>query len=109
MVFIRAEKLGLQPKEQTEEQKKYEEYIAKKVQKLKAQMRVSEKELDEKNVPLHLRDPCVRHVMQLNDCRHETYYMPWKCEDERVRYERCQYKQYEKFFFFVIVVGIWKM
>lgn len=102
MVFIRAEKLGLQPKELSEEDKKYQEYVQNKVAKMKAQMQVSEKELDEKNVPLHLRDACVRHVMQLNDCRHETYYAPWKCEEERVRYERCQYKQYVKKFLLIV-------
>jgi len=57
---------------------------------------VSEEEMDKENVPLYLRDACVHRVIPLNKCRHENYYSPFSCSEERVRYERCQYKRYMK-------------
>jgi NADH dehydrogenase (ubiquinone) 1 beta subcomplex subunit 7 len=60
-------------------------------------LRMTEEEMDRLNVPLYLRDRCVHRVVPLNKCRHENMYIPWKCEEERLRYERCQYKQYLKF------------
>lgn len=32
-------------------------------------------------------------LIPLNICRHKTDYMPWKCEDERHGYEKCQYDE----------------
>ena len=28
----------------------------------------------------------------LNKCRQETFYLPWKCEDQRHGYEKCEYE-----------------
>lgn len=54
----------------------------------------TEAQLDELKVPPHLRDQCVAHALKLNECRREYNFFPLgKCDDLKVRYERCQYKQ----------------
>ncbi|KAF0978964.1 hypothetical protein FDP41_002034 [Naegleria fowleri] len=68
------------------------EEVEAKVKKLRPL--VSEDEMDKHEVPLYLRDACVHRVIPLNQCRHENFYNPFKCNEERVRYERCQYKRY---------------
>jgi NADH dehydrogenase (ubiquinone) 1 beta subcomplex subunit 7 len=47
-------------------------------------------------VPPGMRDMCAHHLIPLNKCRRDHYYMPWHCDEERVRYERCHYKNYLK-------------
>lgn len=37
---------------------------------------------------------CAHHLIPLNKCRRDHYYLPWHCDEERVRYERCHYKNY---------------
>lgn len=34
-----------------------------------------------------------RLLIPLNKCRKQTLYAPWKCEDERHTYEKCQYDE----------------
>jgi NADH dehydrogenase (ubiquinone) 1 beta subcomplex subunit 7 len=58
--------------------------------------KVSVEEMDKNRVPIYLRDRCVHRVIPLNNCRHENLYAPWACEEERLRYERCQFKQFLK-------------
>jgi NADH dehydrogenase (ubiquinone) 1 beta subcomplex subunit 7 len=31
-------------------------------------------------LPLAYRDSCAHLLIPLNRCRHEEYYLPWKCE-----------------------------
>lgn len=45
-------------------------------------------------VPLHYRDTCAGLVIPLNECRRETLFLPWKCQDLRHAYEKCQYMEY---------------
>ena len=40
------------------------------------------------------RDYCAHLLIPLNKCRHETFYLPWKCGHERHTYEKCQYVEY---------------
>jgi len=40
------------------------------------------------------RDYCAHLLIPLNKCRHDTFYLPWKCSHERHEYERCQYGEY---------------
>ncbi|WWC66477.1 uncharacterized protein I206_100379 [Kwoniella pini CBS 10737] len=54
----------------------------------------SQSELEAARVPLGWRDQCSALLIPLNVCRHKTLYMPWKCEDERHGYEKCQYDDY---------------
>lgn len=53
-------------------------------------------ELDKLQVPIDLRDECVHYWIPLNKCRLDTYYLPWKCSEERINYERCKFKLHLK-------------
>ncbi|PWN88505.1 hypothetical protein FA10DRAFT_254738 [Acaromyces ingoldii] len=53
--------------------------------------------LEESNaarLPIGWRDNCSALLIPLNKCRKETLYAPWKCEDERHTYEKCQYDDF---------------
>ncbi|WWD18028.1 hypothetical protein CI109_102475 [Kwoniella shandongensis] len=54
----------------------------------------SQAEMEAARLPLGWRDQCSALLIPLNVCRHKTLYMPWKCEDERHGYEKCQYDDY---------------
>ncbi|CCF48740.1 hypothetical protein NDA11_001183 [Ustilago hordei] len=45
-------------------------------------------------LPLGYRDQCSALLIPLNKCRKQTLYAPWKCEDERHIYEKCQYDDF---------------
>ncbi|KAF2269834.1 hypothetical protein CC78DRAFT_612172 [Lojkania enalia] len=47
-------------------------------------------------LPLAYRDSCAHLLIPLNRCRQEEYYLPWKCEDERHSYEKCQYEEFKQ-------------
>eukprot|EP00276_Gloeochaete_wittrockiana_P018787 CAMPEP_0184346898 /NCGR_PEP_ID=MMETSP1089-20130417/15086_1 /TAXON_ID=38269 ORGANISM="Gloeochaete wittrockiana, Strain SAG46.84" /NCGR_SAMPLE_ID=MMETSP1089 /ASSEMBLY_ACC=CAM_ASM_000445 /LENGTH=83 /DNA_ID=CAMNT_0026677761 /DNA_START=24 /DNA_END=275 /DNA_ORIENTATION=- len=57
-------------------------------------MPVTLEELDDASIPLNSRDYCSHILIQLNNCRSETFSLPWKCGDLRHEYERCQYVEY---------------
>jgi hypothetical protein len=38
------------------------------------------KEMSDARLPLAYRDSCANLLIPLNKCRHETWWMPWKCE-----------------------------
>ena len=41
------------------------------------------------------RLPLSQHLLiPLNACRHDTFYMPWRCGPERHAYEKCQYVEH---------------
>ncbi len=46
----------------------------------------------EARVPLAYRDQCAHLLIPLNKCRQEEFYLPWKCENERHSYEKCEYE-----------------
>lgn len=56
-----------------------------------AELPVSAEELKANRVDASYRDYCAHLLLPLNKCRHQTYYFPWKCEEERHSYEKCQY------------------
>ncbi|EGS19721.1 uncharacterized protein CTHT_0042030 [Thermochaetoides thermophila DSM 1495] len=58
--------------------------------------RATREEMRDAKVPLAYRDSCAHLLIPLNRCRYETYYLPWKCEDERHSYEKCQYLEFKK-------------
>jgi hypothetical protein len=37
-------------------------------------------EMSAARLPLAYRDSCAHLLIPLNRCRHEEYYLPWKCE-----------------------------
>ncbi|KAK2615356.1 hypothetical protein N8I77_002118 [Diaporthe amygdali] len=53
-------------------------------------------EMRDAKLPLAYRDSCANLLIPLNRCRFETYYLPWKCEQERHSYEKCQYVEFKK-------------
>ncbi|KAL3422826.1 NADH dehydrogenase [Phlyctema vagabunda] len=48
------------------------------------------------SLPLAYRDSCANLLIPLNKCRVQEYYLPWKCENERHSYEKCQYEEFKK-------------
>jgi hypothetical protein len=40
-------------------------------------------------IPLNSRDDCDIHLYPLNECRRDTFYLPWKCTHLRNTYEKC--------------------
>ncbi|KAL8403801.1 hypothetical protein RB594_008885 [Gaeumannomyces avenae] len=52
-------------------------------------------EMRDANLPIQYRDSCAHLLIPLNRCRSATYYLPWKCEDERHSYEKCQYDEFK--------------
>ncbi|KAG5958118.1 hypothetical protein E4U57_001495 [Claviceps arundinis] len=53
-------------------------------------------EMREARLPLAYRDSCAHLLIPLNKCRKSSWYLPWKCEDERHSYEKCQYVEFKK-------------
>lgn len=50
----------------------------------------------EANMTIRLRSWCAHHVMPLQKCRSENFWLPYKCEHEREMFEKCRYKEYAK-------------
>ncbi|KAE8683010.1 NADH dehydrogenase 1 beta subcomplex subunit 7 [Hibiscus syriacus] len=53
-------------------------------------MIATQEEMVANKVPSH-RDQCA-HLDPLNKCRQAEFYLPWKCENERHPYEKCEYE-----------------
>lgn len=56
-----------------------------------AEPTVSAEEMKAAKLPISYRDYCAHLLIPLNKCRQETFYLPYKCMDERHGYEKCQY------------------
>ncbi|KAG1474485.1 hypothetical protein G6F56_000338 [Rhizopus delemar] len=56
----------------------------------------SQKDMAKSRIPLEYRDYCANLLIPLNKCRGETFYLPWKCENERHAYEKCQYDDFKR-------------
>lgn len=55
-------------------------------------MIATQEEMVEAKVPLAYRDQCAHLLIPLNKCRQAEYFLPWKCENERHTYEKCEYE-----------------
>uniref|UniRef100_A0A803KWS2 NADH dehydrogenase [ubiquinone] 1 beta subcomplex subunit 7 n=2 Tax=Chenopodium quinoa TaxID=63459 RepID=A0A803KWS2_CHEQI len=55
-------------------------------------MIATQQEMVENKVPIPYRDQCAHLLIPLNKCRQSEFYLPWKCEDERHVYEKCEYE-----------------
>ncbi|KAF8389621.1 hypothetical protein HHK36_024140 [Tetracentron sinense] len=55
-------------------------------------MIASQEEMVEARVPLSYRDQCAHLLIPLNKCRVSEFYLPWKCENQRHVYEKCEYE-----------------
>uniref|UniRef100_A0A7S4MPP9 NADH dehydrogenase [ubiquinone] 1 beta subcomplex subunit 7 n=1 Tax=Vannella robusta TaxID=1487602 RepID=A0A7S4MPP9_9EUKA len=54
-------------------------------------MPVSDELMAKEQLPFEGRDYCAHILIPLQRCRHETFYLPWKCVHERHLYGRCQF------------------
>lgn len=57
---------------------------------------VDPKLLQKYQIPLAWRDYCAHLLIPLNECRIKNNYLPWKCEDEKHAWEKCQYEDYKR-------------
>ncbi|KAL3510278.1 hypothetical protein ACH5RR_029679 [Cinchona calisaya] len=55
-------------------------------------MIATQEEMVEAKVPISYRDQCAHLLIPLNKCRQAEFYLPWKCEDQRHAYEKCEYE-----------------
>ncbi|XP_078448461.1 NADH-ubiquinone oxidoreductase B18 subunit [Wolffia australiana] len=55
-------------------------------------MIATQEEMVQAKVPIPYRDQCAHLLIPLNKCRSKEFYLPWKCEDERHTYEKCEYE-----------------
>ncbi|CAN1839272.1 NADH dehydrogenase [ubiquinone] 1 beta subcomplex subunit 7 [Linum perenne] len=55
-------------------------------------MIATQAEMVEARVPMAYRDQCAHLLIPLNKCRQAEFYLPWKCENERHSYEKCEYE-----------------
>ncbi|KAG0172656.1 hypothetical protein DFQ28_007370 [Apophysomyces sp. BC1034] len=60
------------------------------------EMKATQQDMAKSRIPLEYRDYCAHLLLPLNKCRGETFYLPWKCENERHEYEKCQYDDYKR-------------
>ena len=58
-----------------------------------AVMKVTEDEMKAARIDIAFRDYCAHLLIPLNQCRRSTFYMPFKCSEERHAYEKCQYHE----------------
>ncbi|KAE8654731.1 NADH dehydrogenase 1 beta subcomplex subunit 7 [Hibiscus syriacus] len=55
-------------------------------------MIATQEEMVANKVPIPYRDHCAHLLIPLNKCRQAEFYLPWKCENERHSYEKCEYE-----------------
>ena len=55
-------------------------------------MIATREEMVEARVPIPYRDQCAHLLIPLNKCRSAEFFLPWKCENERHTYEKCEYE-----------------
>ncbi|KAK8484165.1 hypothetical protein V6N13_026089 [Hibiscus sabdariffa] len=55
-------------------------------------MIATQEEMVANKVPIPYRDQCAHLLIPLNKCRQAEFYLPWKCENERHTYEKCEYE-----------------
>ncbi|KAL1832727.1 hypothetical protein ACET3Z_002378 [Daucus carota] len=55
-------------------------------------MIATQQEMVDNRVPIPYRDQCAHLLIPLNKCRQSEFYLPWKCENERHSYEKCEYE-----------------
>ncbi|OJD27832.1 hypothetical protein ACJ73_00766 [Blastomyces percursus] len=65
------------------------------VRHLMDKIAATREEMSQARLPLAYRDSCAHLLIPLNRCRYEEYYLPWKCENERHSYEKCQYEEFK--------------
>ena len=56
-------------------------------------MKATKEEMKKAGIDLAYRDFCAHLLIPLNECRRKSFFLPWKCKDERHVYEKCQYEE----------------
>eukprot|EP00898_Chlorokybus_atmophyticus_P004979 jgi/Chlat1/5482/Chrsp36S00421 len=56
----------------------------------------TEAEMKAAKLDMMSRDACAGLLIPLNKCRRATFYAPWKCEDLRHSYEKCEFDEFMK-------------
>ena len=64
-------------------------------------MIATEQQMKDARIDVAWGDYCAHLLIPLNKCRHQTMYLPWKCQHERHEYEKCQYGEYVPFLSFI--------
>lgn len=59
---------------------------------------LTQKEMEDAFIPLLYRDKCAELLIELNECRFETFGLPWKCGAKRNAYQKCQADEYAVYF-----------
>jgi NADH dehydrogenase (ubiquinone) 1 beta subcomplex subunit 7 len=54
--------------------------------------RMSRVEARDAGISPHLRDWCAHLIPKLQKCRQANNWLAWKCEPEKLRYERCAHQ-----------------
>ncbi|KAJ8629345.1 hypothetical protein MRB53_022668 [Persea americana] len=72
-------------------------------------MIATQEEMAEAKVPLPYRDQCAHLLIPLNKCRSAELYLPWKCEDERHVYEKCEYELVMERHSQRLIMGCWDL
>jgi len=57
-------------------------------------MPVTRQQMNDAQLPLAWRDHCAHKLIDLNECRVGSKYLPWTCSHEKHSYEKCLYKEY---------------
>lgn len=66
---------------------------------------LTQKEMEEAFIPRNYRDRCAALLVPLNDCRHASFGLPWKCGNERLAYQKCVADEYV--YIFQLLSGSW--
>ncbi|KAL6769729.1 NUOB18 [Auxenochlorella protothecoides x Auxenochlorella symbiontica] len=56
---------------------------------------LTEEEMRVARIDMAFRDRCADKLVPLNKCRRASFFLPWKCEEERHAYEKCEYLEYK--------------
>lgn len=56
------------------------------------EMKATQAEMFDANLPLQWRDYCAHLAIPLNKCRRQNSFLPWTCEHEKHEYEKCGFE-----------------
>lgn len=55
----------------------------------------SQEDMANHRIDICWRDICAKDLIPLNVCRRDNYYLPFTCENEKHKYEKCLYDDYK--------------
>ena len=57
------------------------------------EMQVTQQEMSDAKLPLHLRDYCAHLLIPLKMCRRDNKFIWWKCKHEEHAWQECQMEE----------------